>query len=653
MPPQKLPADPLSKVGPPTGVRKSKRIKAVTAKVQPGRDTHSQSGGGDSSAVTAPPKTRPLLQCSSQSKFITLKNGKWMNQPMVLQQLHASVITMEDIVDEDSIPLNMALGLCGKDTCQTDSKHDERAVEDAVQDTSKANAPSHDTSDPPCATTYPSHEKIGVNGQGSTDWSGTEEDDSDDGPGKQGDIDHRTKDSDSDWSAGDRCHCKLEQCGEEILAGNYNLNNHPPTPSHHSSSTSSESDEGSHTMKVHRQMRGGGVPHFTNDGDHNNEDEGRSAEAHPQGHKPGQLPLEAIQKAQALGACTTQDAQEIADKQCELSQPGICIKLGIQVLIPSSQKALRNNTKTTKHYHTRQTQHYEKHKDKETSHQLWVEICEYWKESVAGAKDMNLKAMVGQVMTCRDAFTQAAQMWCNVEGIHVLGCVIYSSNDEAACQAQGIFAVSQLYEVGIIHGLKNIPWKMLLDLLYVHQYRLLDWPARVPAIGTGFNEQMGDNYLSEVPGDDDENASDDHLVPVPGSSFYLQDWSTEQLEVFRNTDLRMFNIPLVINTYNQPLCLLSDSQAFLKALPLDMDPPSPDDTPLSPSSPLPPSLPLPPSSPPPTCPPSPTRRHVDTQGVSCLLVMHQNTHIQSHRNEGSLSCHSLTLCGLPAHTQPH
>ncbi|KAI6121646.1 hypothetical protein F5141DRAFT_1211303 [Pisolithus sp. B1] len=139
---------------------------------------------------------------------------------------------------------------------------------------------------------------------------------------------------------------------------------------------------------------------------------------------------------------------------------------------------------------------------------------------------------------------------------------------------------------------------MLLDLLYVHQYTLVDWPAGVPAVGTGFNvkclnsdelqsltvpflkEQMGDDYLSEVPGDGDEDVSDDHLEPVPGSLFYLQDWSTEQLEVFRNTDPRMFNIPLVINTYNQPLCLLSDSQAFLKALPPDMDPPSPDDTPL-------------------------------------------------------------------------
>ncbi|KAI6104881.1 hypothetical protein EDD16DRAFT_1524559 [Pisolithus croceorrhizus] len=665
MPPKKLAADPPSKVGPPTGVRKSKRIKAATAKVQPGQDTCSWSGGGDSSMAAAPPKTRPL-----PCKFITLENGKWMNQPMALQQLHAGVITMEDIVDKDcggqSIPPNIALGLCGEDTHQTDSKHDERVVEDAVQDTSEPNTPSHDTSNPSCATTCPSHEKIGVNGQGSTDQSRTK-------------MTQMIALATMETLTMEVCCCKLEQCGEEILAGNHDLDNHPPTPSHHSTSTSSESDEGSHTMKVHRQMRGGGVPCFTNDSD-------QTMRMKAEAWKP-------TPKA---------------------------------VLIPSSQKALRNNTETTKDYHTRQMQHYEKHKDEETSHQLWVKIHEYWKESVTGAKDMSLKAMVGQVMTCRDAFTQAAQTWCNVKGKHVWGCVIYSGNEEAAHQAQGIFASSQscmqlasekqadvarlidtllplstldsaaevplpnfpstsclsydqnlvlwpqesrwdrschilpliflhkLYEVGIICGLKNIPWKMLLDLLYVHQYTLADWPAGVPAVGTGFNEQMGDDYLSEVLGDDDdEDASDDHLVPVPGSSFYLQDWSTEQLKVFRNTDPRMFNIPLMINMNKQPLHLLSDSQAFLKALPPDMDPPSPDNTPLSLSSPLPSSLPLLPSSPPPSCSPSPTRRHVDTQGVSHLPGMCQNSHIQSHWNEGSLSHHSLTSHGLPAHTQPH
>lgn len=37
-----------------------------------------------------------------------------------------------------------------------------------------------------------------------------------------------------------------------------------------------------------------------------------------------------------------------------------------------------------------------------------------------------------------------AQTWCNVEDIQVFGCVIYTGSDEAARQAQGIFAGSNL-----------------------------------------------------------------------------------------------------------------------------------------------------------------------------------------------------------------
>ncbi|KAI6015957.1 hypothetical protein EDC04DRAFT_2608636 [Pisolithus marmoratus] len=287
-----------------------------------------------------------------------------------------------------------------------------------------------------------------------------------------------------------------------------------------------------------------------------------------------------------------------------------------------------------------------------------------------------------------------AQMWCNVEGIHIFSCVIYSRNDEAAWQAQDIFAGSQLcmqlaserqtdvvrlmdflttiikykaldlaaevpllnfasmshvsydhnltlqlqesrqncnYEVGIIHGQKNVPWRTLLDLLYLHQYTLVDWPAGVCAIGADFNvkclnanelhsltvpflkEEMGANYLLEAPLDNDEDeddVADEGLVPVPGSSFYLADWTSgiftsmehnvleltnqpEQLEVFRNADPKMVDIPLFINTFHQPLHLLSDSQAFLKGLPENMDRPPADNASPSLPSPLPPSSPLP------------------------------------------------------------
>ncbi|KAI6021287.1 hypothetical protein EDC04DRAFT_2901262 [Pisolithus marmoratus] len=109
-------------------------------------------------------------------------------------------------------------------------------------------------------------------------------------------------------------------------------------------------------------------------------------------------------------------------------------------------------------------------------------------------------------------------------------------------------------------------------------------------------EEMGAVYPLEAPvdddddDDDDEDVSDEGLVPVPGSSFYLADWTSgtftsmehniqeltnqpEELEVSRNADLKMFDIPLIINTFNQPLHLLSDPQAFLKGLLEEMDQP--------------------------------------------------------------------------------
>ncbi|KIK14884.1 hypothetical protein PISMIDRAFT_16961 [Pisolithus microcarpus 441] len=184
MPPLKLPNNPLSKIGPPVRVRKSKRIKAATAKVQPSQDTQPHSKSGDSGTVADPPKAKPCPWCSLQGlsdknleeeylnsfqrRLITLKSGKQINWLMALQQLCTSVITMKDIVDKDhdgqSTPSNMALDPCGSDTQQTDSEHDERVVEDAVQDTSEANASSHNTSSHPSATMHQLHERAGIDG---------------------------------------------------------------------------------------------------------------------------------------------------------------------------------------------------------------------------------------------------------------------------------------------------------------------------------------------------------------------------------------------------------------------------------------------------------------------------------------------------------
>ncbi|KAI6019756.1 hypothetical protein F5J12DRAFT_890060 [Pisolithus orientalis] len=145
-------------------------------------------------------------------------------------------------------------------------------------------------------------------------------------------------------------------------------------------------------------------------------------------------------------------------------------------------------------------------------------------------------------------------------------------------------------------------WKVLLDLLFIHKHTIVDWPAGVPAVGPDFNvkclnanelcaltvpfltEQMEQDYKLEAPAEEEE----DHIVPVPASSFYLKHWTAEQLQLLHEADLKAFDIPLVVNTLHHSLCLISDSQAFVKVLPPTMHQKGPDQE-AAPCLPLPPA----------------------------------------------------------------
>ncbi|KAI6105237.1 hypothetical protein EDD16DRAFT_1524342 [Pisolithus croceorrhizus] len=260
---------------------------------------------------------------------------------------------------------------------------------------------------------------------------------------------------------------------------------------------------------------------------------------------------------------------------------------------------------------------------------------------------MSLKAMVGQLMTCRDSFTQAAQTWCNVENIHVRGTqmlqdcwtiLLPSSSTYDYCgykvlnsmaniplpnftmlsgrsydhvlalkpqesthdrnqHVLPLVVLHKLYQVEITHRQRNVPWKTLLDLLFTHKYMIVDWPVGVPAISQHFNvkhltadelcaltvpflkEQMGNDYHMETRLDGD-NKHGDYIVPEPASSFSLKPWTADQLALVCMMNLKAFEIPLVMDTFGQPLCLLSDLQVFLKGVPRgiimhDILPPTP------------------------------------------------------------------------------
>ncbi|KAI6011637.1 hypothetical protein EDC04DRAFT_2905349 [Pisolithus marmoratus] len=396
------------------------------------------------------------------------------------------------------------------------------------------------------------------------------------------------------------------QTAREILAGNYDIDAHPSTPLEFPMSSEETTD--TQDVDQHRRSKKSNciLTTASKDSDLAQEDV-LGMQSKLQVHKHGRLPLAAIKKAQALRMHTAWEAQAIADEYGKtmvsiMAAAGLMTKATWVESIWNMHQAWYAATdpilsdEVMKDYHCRQMKHYESHKDEEEFPDLWAEIHKFWSESISGSNDMSSKGIVGQLMTCRDSFTQAAQTWCNVENIHIFGCVIYSGNDEATRQAQGIFAGSSLCMQ--LASERQTDIARLLDYLTtIIKYKVLDLSVNVPlpafSILSGISydhilalkplestwdrnrtvpflkEQMGKDYEMETMVDD-EDGPGDFVVPVPASSFHLKPWTADQLALAHMMNPKAFDIPLVINTFGRPLCLLLDSQAFLNVVPRGM-----------------------------------------------------------------------------------
>ncbi|KAI6096647.1 hypothetical protein F5141DRAFT_1220609 [Pisolithus sp. B1] len=295
--------------------------------------------------------------------------------------------------------------------------------------------------------------------------------------------------SDSDWSITERHRLKCEQTAREILTRNYNIDTHPSPLDFPTSSKDTTDIED--TVKYRKPKRKSDhiLTKASEAPDSDQEDE-PGTESNLYACRCGRLHLAAIKKAQELGMCTAQEAQAIADEYGKtlasiMATAGLMTKATWAEPVWNMHQAgyVVTNPKMSdenlKDYYHCQMKHYESHKDEEEFPDLWVEIWKFWSVSISGTKDMSLKAMVGQLMTCRDSFMQAAQTWCNVENIHVFGCVIYTGNDKAACQAQGIFAGSSLCMQ--LAGERQTDITRLLDYLTtIIKYKVLDSMATIP-----------------------------------------------------------------------------------------------------------------------------------------------------------------------------
>ncbi|KAG1883233.1 hypothetical protein F4604DRAFT_1677593 [Suillus subluteus] len=168
--------------------------------------------------------------------------------------------------------------------------------------------------------------------------------------------------------------------------------------------------------------------------------------------------------------------------------------------------------------------------------------------------------------------------------------------------------------VGIPHEAKNIPWKTMLNSLYLHQAQVVDWPAGVPPVGSDFVfkdlktdelKALVGPYLKRCMGSDynAELARVEHLelkkkrkdklsgVKVPEQELTFVPWLDESKDLMSNEDSDMLNIPLITDTDGKVQHTLMDCVLFMKNLPPNIKVPdpaaSPRDSPTpQPSSPL-------------------------------------------------------------------
>ncbi|KAI6095216.1 hypothetical protein F5141DRAFT_1068556 [Pisolithus sp. B1] len=620
-------ASAVESIGPPIGARRSKRIQATmlsSTKTQPSHGAKAHHPMNQPAVATRSCDTAPepcpwrssqgltTEECKEQylnsfcTKIVVLKDGTKLDQCTALKQLHKGAITVQDIDIEDgceqSGPLDMSLDAHPPD----EDDHHESSLNLPSENVSNDQSMQSEEDEWAIENVMQS-KHADVPDLGEVNHASDAEDEHAASP-----IDEP---SDSDWSVTKRCRLKCKQTAREILTRNYDIDTHPSPLDF---PTSSED-----TMDIEDTVK--------------------------------------YRKPKRKSDCVLTKASEAPDLDQE-DEPGTNPKTSDGVLL-GPDLVLEN----LKDYYYCQMKYYESHKDEEEFPDLWVETRKFWSESISGTKDMSSKAMVGWLMTCRDSFMQAVQTWCNVENIHVFGCVIYTGNDEAARQAQGIFAGSslcmqladiarlldylttiikykvlnsaatiplptfamlsgrsydhvlalkpqestcdrnrhvlplvvlhKLYQVEITCGQRNVPWKTLLDLLFTHKYVIVDWPAGVPAISQHFNvkcltadelnaltvpflkEQMGNDYHMETRIDDDDEHGD-YIVPEPALSFSLKPWTADQLALVHMMNPKASEIPLVMDTFGQPLHLLSDSQAFLKVVPRgiivhDILPPAP------------------------------------------------------------------------------
>ncbi|KIN99667.1 hypothetical protein M404DRAFT_30338 [Pisolithus tinctorius Marx 270] len=303
-------------------------------------------------------------------------------------------------------------------------------------------------------------------------------------------VDHQPSDnsddehSDSDWSTTVRYNLKCQQTAREIRAGNYDLDTHLSTPPLDFPSSEDTADtEGTVDTEDTGELRKckGKSTHIlpkVSRCSESNED-GFAAENGPLTLRHGRLPINALQKAQALGVHTTHQACGNDEAACQA-----------QGVFAGSLLCMQLASK-------RQT-------DVAKLLDFLSMIIKYKILDSAASIPLPNFALLSQ-----------------------------KSYDHAlALQSQEKFHKS--LQLSLSDLLAEAP-----QMKPRSSHTIVDWPAGVPAVGPDFNvkclnadklhaltvpflkEQMEQDYNLEAPAEEEE----DHFVPAPASLFYLKHWT--------------------------------------------------------------------------------------------------------------------------------
>ncbi|KIN98977.1 hypothetical protein M404DRAFT_30939 [Pisolithus tinctorius Marx 270] len=425
---------------------------------------------------------------SFRSTMVPLKDSTKLDRCTALKQLCGGMITMQDIVDEDDRSVSL-LAVPSNTPSDNKDHHKQSVPPSTTSDAHLCHGPQSVSNDEDDCEQFPPNIPSDAHLSHALQNMSSNKDDREQSrhppctPQKVSYNDQSMESEEDEQAVAVVMHSEdPADFGEVYHASNVN---HQPSDTADTEGTVDTEDTGE--LRKHKGKSTRILPKVGRCSE--SDEDGLAAENGPLTLRHGRLPINALQKAQALSVRTTQEAQAIADEYGKtlvsiMAAAGLTTKATQAESVWNIHQAWYVSTnpklsdESMNDYYSRQMKHYESHKDEGEHPELWAKIRKFWNESINGTKDMSSKAMVSWVMMCRDSFTQSAQTWSNVEGIHVFGCVIYSGNDKAVHQAQGVFAGSSLC-MQLASERQTDVAKLLDFLSMIIKYKILDSAASV------------------------------------------------------------------------------------------------------------------------------------------------------------------------------